>query len=143
MKNYIAFIVEGKPYGQKRPRAVRRGNFISMYSPQENVDYASKIASEYKRMAQFKEIQFFHDTPLAVKITAYFKPPKLTKKQVALDLAKDKHPTKKPDSDNISKAILDGLNKVAYNDDCYVVDLQVKKVYDNFEERVIVEIWEI
>lgn len=34
-------------------------------------------------------------------------------------------PTKKPDIDNIVKAVLDALNEVAYRDDTQVVELQV------------------
>ena len=36
-------------------------------------------------------------------------------------------PTKKPDIDNIVKAVLDALNEVAYRDDTQVVELQVRK----------------
>lgn len=38
-------------------------------------------------------------------------------------------PSKKPDIDNIVKAVLDALNKVAYRDDTQVVELQVRKQY--------------
>ena len=40
------------------------------------------------------------------------------------------YPMVKPDMDNINKAILDGLNGVAYTDDVQVVSLQSKKVYE-------------
>lgn len=35
----------------------------------------------------------------------------------------------KPDIDNIQKAVLDGLNGVAYDDDSQVVDVHCRKVY--------------
>ena len=38
-------------------------------------------------------------------------------------------PTKKPDSDNVAKAVLDSINGIAYKDDAYVVDLTVSKYY--------------
>jgi len=38
-------------------------------------------------------------------------------------------PTKSPDVDNLAKAILDSLNKIAYNDDAQVVYLEVSKHY--------------
>lgn len=34
----------------------------------------------------------------------------------------------KPDTDNIAKAVMDGLNGVAYDDDAQVVELHVKKL---------------
>jgi Holliday junction resolvase RusA-like endonuclease len=51
-------------------------------------------------------------------------------------------PTKKPDGDNIAKAILDSLNDVAYHDDSYVVELVASKYYTDGEERVNVVIYE-
>jgi Holliday junction resolvase RusA-like endonuclease len=42
-------------------------------------------------------------------------------------------PTKKPDIDNIVKAILDGMNGIVYVDDKQVVDLNLTKVYSATE----------
>ena len=41
----------------------------------------------------------------------------------------DLRPDKKPDMDNILKAVLDALNKVAYEDDKQVVELIGRKYY--------------
>jgi len=139
----LTFIVNGKPYGQKRARAVRMGGFVRMYSPQGNVDYAKAVQEAFLEMIRGKTLPFYEQVPIGVKITAYFNPPKLTKKEQALDLPKHTRPLKKPDVDNIAKAILDALNNFAYEDDAYVIDLQVVKRYDNFAERVIVELWQI
>ena len=46
---------------------------------------------------------------------------------------------KKPDSDNIAKAICDSLNGVAWKDDSQISDLIVHKYYDE-EDMIIVEI---
>lgn len=151
MKNRIQFTVLGKPFGQKRPRAVRMGKFIRMYSPQENISYKQNVVEAYlEAHSKAKIISEGKNTtygkkPLVIEIQAFFKKPKLTKKQEALDLIEDRYPTKKPDSDNIGKAILDGLNGVAYDDDASVVRLTIDKFYcfDNItEERVVVVIYE-
>jgi Holliday junction resolvase RusA-like endonuclease len=84
----------------------------------------------------------YQDVPLVIEIQAFFHRPKLTKKEKALNLPKHLFPTKKPDSDNISKAILDSLNEVAYHDDAYVVELVASKYYTDSEERVNVVIYE-
>jgi Holliday junction resolvase RusA-like endonuclease len=139
----LTFIVNGKPYGQKRARAVRMGGFIRMYSPKGNIDYAKMVQEAFLEMARGKTLPFYEQVPIGVKITAFFATPKLTKKEQALNLPKHKYPCKKSDVDNIAKAILDALNNFAYEDDAYVIDLQVVKRYDNFEERVIVELWQI
>ena len=41
-------------------------------------------------------------------------------------------PTKKPDADNIAKAVCDALNGIACKDDSQVVDLTVRKHYSKF-----------
>ena len=38
-------------------------------------------------------------------------------------------PTKRPDADNVAKIVLDGLNKVAWEDDTQVVEMMVIKRY--------------
>ena len=41
------------------------------------------------------------------------------------------NPTKKPDLDNIAKAILDSLNGIAYKDDSQIVSLLISKKYSD------------
>jgi Holliday junction resolvase RusA-like endonuclease len=137
MKNRIQFDVIGKPYGQKRPRAFRRGKFLGIYAPKENVEYSVKVVNAFNKVGKKYE-----DVPLVIEIQAFFKKPKLTKKEQALNLPKHKFPTKKPDGDNIAKAILDSLNQVAYHDDSYVTELSVSKYYTDGDERVNVVIYE-
>ena len=137
MKNKIQFDVIGKPYGQKRPRAFRRGKFLGIYAPKENVEYSVKVVNAFNKVGKK-----YDDVPLVIEIQAFFKKPKLTKKEQALNLPKHKFPTKKPDGDNIAKAILDSLNAVAYHDDSYVTELSVSKYYTDGEERVNIVIYE-
>jgi Holliday junction resolvase RusA-like endonuclease len=137
MKNRIQFDVIGKPYGQKRPRAFRRGKFLGIYAPKENVEYSVKVVNAFNKVGKK-----YDDVPLVIEIQAFFKKPKLTKKEQALDLPKHKFPTKKPDGDNIAKAILDSLNQVAYHDDSFVTELSVSKYYTDGDERVNVVIYE-
>jgi Holliday junction resolvase RusA-like endonuclease len=137
MKNKIQFDVIGKPYGQKRPRAFRRGKFLGIYAPKENVEYSVKVVNAFNKVGKK-----YDDVPLVIEIQAFFKKPKLTKKEQALNLPKHKFPTKKPDGDNIAKAILDSLNQVAYHDDSYVTELSVSKYYTDGEERVNIVIYE-
>lgn len=51
-------------------------------------------------------------------------------------------PVKKPDIDNIAKAVLDGLNGHAFADDKQVAALTVRKLYDS-TPRVEVKVEEI
>ena len=51
-------------------------------------------------------------------------------------------PTKKPDIDNCLKAVMDGLNKVAYEDDKQVVENHIIKRWTTGVERLEIEIVE-
>jgi Holliday junction resolvase RusA-like endonuclease len=73
-------------------------------------------------------------------IQAFFFIPKSTsnKKREKM-LSGEIRPTKKPDTDNLAKIILDSLNKMAYDDDSQIVTLTVQKFYSD-EPRVEVEL---
>ena len=51
-------------------------------------------------------------------------------------------PVLKPDIDNVLKAVLDGLNKIAYSDDTQVIAGSFEKFYSD-NPGVIVEVAEI
>lgn len=78
---------------------------------------------------------------LCVRVTAYFTPPaSATKKNRAAMLDGAIRPITKTDADNIAKAVLDGLNGVAFTDDKLVCGLAVEKHYAE-RPRVEVVIW--
>ena len=129
--NYIIFTVPGVPQGKGRPRVTRNGTF----TPKKTRDYEKKVRDCY--IAQGGQM-FPDDTPLFASITAIFPiPSSLSKKRRALFNGK-KH-CKKPDADNVAKAILDALNGVAYRDDSAVSSLLVYKSYGD-DARVTVSI---
>ena len=126
--NEVKFTVPGNPFGKQRPRVVNRGKFSSAYTPKETVQYENLVKMCYREVAGDK--MFSDDAMLDVRILAYYDIPKSTsKKKRAMMIGKEIRPTKKPDGDNIAKAICDSLNLVAYHDDSSVVDMQVRKFY--------------
>lgn len=127
--NDIIFTVPGVPQGKGRPRVTRNGAF----TPKKTRDYEKKVRDCY--IAQGGQM-FPDDTPLFASITAIFPiPSSLSKKRRAL--FNGKRHCKKPDADNVAKAILDALNGVAYRDDSAVSSLIVGKSYGD-DARVIV-----
>ena len=129
--NYIIFTVPGVPQGKGRPRVTRNGTF----TPKKTRDYEKKVRDCY--IAQGGQM-FPDDTPLFASITAIFPiPSSLSKKRRAL--FNGKRDCKKPDADNVAKAILDALNGVAYRDDSAVSSLLVYKSYGD-DARVTVSI---
>lgn len=132
------FEIEGKPVGKGRPRFKRMGNFVQTYTPEKTAEYEKLVRMKFQNAGGA-----IIDKPVRVGITAFFAPPKSTKKRDRIEmLANLILPTKKPDCDNIAKIILDALNKIAYKDDAQVVDLSVKKIYSEFA-KVSVHIEEI
>ncbi len=135
--NDITFVVNGDPIGKHRHRSMVLPNgTIHNYNSKKNTDYEKLVALEYKK--QCPGIYFSNE--LSVYINAYFGIPKSwSKKKRELALEGILRPNTKPDCDNISKIVLDSLNKVAFDDDKQVTDLSVHKYYSD-EPRVEVTI---
>lgn len=123
----IRFEVLGEVKGKGRPRFARVGNYVKTYNDKETVSYEEHIRQSFIASGQ---APFPEDTPLSVYIRADVSIPKsASKKKRDLMLTGKIRPTKKPDPDNIAKAVLDALNKVAYKDDTQVIHLSVNKRY--------------
>ncbi len=124
----VRFIVPGNPFGKQRPRVINRGKFSSAYTPKETVQYENLVKMCYREVAGNE--MFPEEAMLDVRILAYYDIPASTsKKKRAMMIDREIRPTKKPDNDNIAKAICDSLNLVAYHDDSSIVDMQVRKFY--------------
>ena len=118
----VKFTVYGEPVAKGRPRMTRSGH---TYTPQKTVNYENLVKLSYQEQVRQKL-----DGYISATINAYFAIPKSAsqKKQKAM-ISGEILPTKKPDTDNIAKAILDSLNNIAYNDDSQVTELVVRKYY--------------
>ena len=129
----VKFSVFGKPRGKQRPRmCVRFGKQIT-YTPKQTSEYEKLIKASYMAVSR----TFFEkDVPLEVNILAFCgeAPQQIRTKDVCKnksEIARNEKywATKKPDSDNIIKIILDGLNKGAFYDDAQVCKLYFEKRY--------------
>lgn len=137
----ISFVIHGEPVAKQRPRFNRFSN--RAYTPDKTIVYENLVKMEF--LNQVKNVAPYEkDTPLSVKIDAYFSIPKsVSMKKHNLMLAGDIRHTKKPDTDNLCKSILDGLRGVAFVDDCSVVELTARKWYaDNPRVSVRIKIAE-
>lgn len=131
----VIFFVKGEPKGKGRPRFTKRGH---TYTDAKTKEYESLVMASYLASANCHKFT----SPVRVVIMAHFKPPKKSKKVVGDMLNGHILPTKKPDVDNIAKIILDGLNRIAWDDDTQVVDLTIGKYYSE-EPGVAVMVEEI
>ena len=140
MKKQFIFTVYGEPRGKGRPRFNKNGH---TYTPADTAKYERMVRamflSRYPRAEQIGK-----DIPVRAKINAYYKiPDSAGKGKKQLMKAGLIRPTKKPDTDNIAKILLDALNGYAYHDDAQVVELEVKKLYAQSEPYVDILIEEV
>ena len=118
----------GAPQGKERPRAAKLRDRTIVYTPKKTKDYEREIATAYRT-----QCRGIFSGAVAIEIHAYYEIPKSASRKRVLDMVSDRErPTKKPDGDNIAKAVCDALNGVAYKDDSQVVDLTVRKYYSKF-----------
>lgn len=120
----ISFTVPGEPQGKLRARTGRGRH----YTPEKTVAYEGLIALA-AQVAMAGRAPF--DGPVSLSFTAtYSIPSRVSKAKRAAMMNGSILPTKKPDIDNVLKAIGDGLNGVAFKDDVQIARLgKVEKIY--------------
>lgn len=154
----LSFTVIGDPQGKARPRFSRAGKSVRTYTPTTTQKYEELVrycAVSARQKEKVKPIS----ADMSISIKAYFKvPTSYSKKRKHNCLVGIERPSKKPDSDNIAKIVLDGLNpKVKrsktlhkmvclqqglYLDDKQVVSLSVEKWYAEEPRVVITALWD-
>lgn len=124
----ITFEIEAL-HGKGRPRFRSAGRFVQTYTDKETVNFENLVKLSYMNCGSNE--RFFEDQPLKVVLEMYQEIPKSAskKKQQAM-LNGEIYPTKKPDVDNVCKAIFDALNGVCFKDDTQVVEVYITKKYD-------------
>ena len=123
--------IPGKPRGKGRPR----------FSRATGRTYTDDATSVYENLVKTIWMTGVGDRlsgELSVSIEAHYAiPTSKPKKMQAAMRDGSVRPTTKPDIDNVIKAVLDGLNGVAYADDAQVVELSASKCYSD-DPRVVV-----
>ena len=125
----LKFEVPGSPIGQGRPKFSTINGHAKAYDPEKSRNYKAYVkllATQAMKEQGFTMI----DGPCCLDILAFFEVPKSkSKKFRERALLGLERPTKKPDIDNIVKALQDALNGLAYKDDSSIVYLSVAKCY--------------
>ena len=135
--NKLKFSVKIKPKGKDRPRFRRIGNYVTTYTTKATKDYEETIKKAFLEQCEGQYDKEYMG-PIKMSIWALFEPPKSYSKKKKMELFDTPH-LKKPDADNIAKAICDALNGIAWKDDSQISDLIIHKYYDE-EDMIIVEI---
>lgn len=125
------FVIPGKPHGKGRPRATTVGGRARVYTPKASADYEAEV-----RRAGAPHFAAPIAGPVKLRIVAYFLPPKSWSKRKRAEMQGQFH-TQKPDGDNLMKSIKDGLNGVAWHDDCQAADCRVVKRWGSCDETFV------
>ena len=134
----VQFTVYGEAKGKARPRFSRVSGHT--YTPKDTLYYESHVMNSFKEACPDWKPS---DKALMAYVNVYTQIPKSTsKKKKILMLKHLLHPAKRPDADNIMKAIFDSLNGIAYVDDCQIVSIAYNKMYDE-QPRVEVTLTEL
>ena len=126
----LEFIIPGQPIPKARPRFARTRAGVRTYSTGRTAAFESKVALFAASGHRWKGYLAPAGVPVRVDIVAVFeRPQRLTRKSDPDTLLPH---AKRPDIDNVQKAILDGLSKAAariYVDDAQVQVTRVEKFY--------------
>ena len=133
----ICFRYYGEPVGKGRPRVTARKSkkndnavFAHAYTPKKTREFEDAIRFEFKATTSEPMPLFSKDIPLGMGIVMAFSVPKsYTKKRTKACLSGEEMHTKKPDADNVAKAVMDALQGLAFEDDSQVVYMTLEKVY--------------
>lgn len=121
------FTIPGEPKGKARPRV--NTSTHRAYTPEETRQYEQLV--RYAYLGAYPAGQRFHSGPCSIEITACFPvPSSWSRKKQEMALIGLLEPQRKPDCDNIAKAVLDALNGLAYQDDSQVTKLKIRKCYE-------------
>lgn len=133
---FVMIDVPGEPFAKQRPRAAKKGRYITIYTPRETKNYEEKVRKVYNSMYPGFQL----DGALTANIEGIFSVPESVSNKKKKEMLEGEIPhTKKPDCDNMGKICLDALNGIAYPDDALINNLAITKRYgDSAKVRITI-----
>lgn len=136
MAAMISFTIPGQPVPKGRPKFARRGSFVQAYTPEKTASYENLVKLHAAQAMQGAAPMV---GPLALDLMLFVAIPKATTKRDRARISVGAfHPTKKPDLDNVLKAITDAMSGIVYEDDAQIVRITTAKVYSDTPRA---EVW--
>ena len=123
----ILFTVYGHPVAKGRPRFSTRGKFPVAYTPEKTKTYETEVGMMAKAaMGASKALEGALEAFIYVTFPV---PPSYSKKRTKACLSDTEKHTKRPDLDNVIKAVIDGMDKIVFNNDSQITSIHSTKVY--------------
>lgn len=123
----IMFTVYGEPVAKGRPRFSTRGKFPVAYTPEKTKAYEFEVGM--MALAAMGGTKPLEGALEAFIYITYAVPESYSKKRLEACLnGLEKH-TKKPDLDNVIKSVIDGMDKIVFDNDSQIISIHATKVY--------------
>lgn len=123
----VVFAIPGQPVAKGRPKFARQGSFVRTYTPEKTATYEKlvKLAAT-QAMSGRPPIEGPVELWLDINLQIPASWSKKRQRDAAAGLVAA---TKKPDADNVLKAVKDGMNGIVWLDDAQAVEYRISKRY--------------
>jgi len=118
----LRVVIPGEPVAQGRPRGCVINGHVRMYDPKKSRTWKAG-AQDFFRQAMAGTPMF--EGPVSVEVVAVFTCPKGDHRK-RTPVPQRPH-AKRPDAENVAKAVLDAATGIVWQDDAQVSDLRVRK----------------
>ena len=123
----IMFTVYGHPVAKGRPRFSTRGKFPVAYTPEKTKTYETEVGMMARAaMGASKALEGALEACIYVTFPI---PASYSKKRTEACLSNFEKHTKRPDLDNVVKAVIDGMDKIVFDNDSQITSIYATKVY--------------
>jgi Holliday junction resolvase RusA-like endonuclease len=123
----IMFTIYGEPVAKGRPRFSTRGKFPVAYTPEKTKAYEFEVGMmALAAMGGSKPLEGALEAFIYVTFAV---PESYSKKRLEACLNGSEKHTKKPDLDNVVKCVIDGMDKIVFNNDSQITSIHATKVY--------------
>ena len=134
--NEVQFVVPGQPVAKGRPKVDARGKFARVYTPEKTVNYEGLVAHSAQTAMNGRQL---FSGPVAVELDIRISiPASWSGKRKDMAQRGEIAATKRPDADNVEKAVFDGMNGVVWVDDVQVVQVSKRKRYADVPGVVVI-----
>jgi Holliday junction resolvase RusA-like endonuclease len=123
----IMFTVYGEPVAKGRPRFSTKGKFPVAYTPEKTKAYEFEVGiMALAAMGGSKPLEGALEAFIYVTFAV---PESYSKKRLEACLNGSEKHTKKPDLDNVVKCVIDGMDKIVFDNDSQITSIHATKVY--------------
>lgn len=127
----ITFAIPGRPFGKQRPRATMQGGHARVYTPAETVSFERQVAAIAAPLFPTPLTG-----PLRLTVIATFEPARSLSSRKRDAMLGTPH-IQRPDCDNCVKALMDGLNRIAWADDGQVAEISARKQWGTYNGTLV------